>query len=446
MKTIQLTLTGAVLLALVGAGCSPDDPEQLSLAITQPEGAAALARYVAIGDNLTAGFMDGGLILDGQLASYPMQIAVQLGYSYDSGSDEWFAQPLIAWPGVGSSALSNPAFAAGVLHWTGSTIAVVDSTPLLDVQDELLLAARYPTPYANLGVPGATTFDVANALGSTTSQVPGNRYFDFILRNPAFGDVAMLGQAIAQGPTLASIWIGYSDVLGGAMSGQPQVGVNVTPPVAYAALLEDVVAGLQDGVLARFGYRPHLVVGDIPSLTAAPYFMPKALFDTVVGGAYPTDEDDVAIVLFPALGLVQGGSTDPLPATLTLTTAEVTVLEETAVAYNDAIADLALVYEFTVAGLNERMGGLSVAERTHFVLLLGQGLTVEQAAATTVYSLDGIHPNNGGYSLVANAFIEAINTELELAGDDAVEPVARRPWDPTYPESIIGSGAASVAR
>ncbi len=39
---------------------------------------------------------------------------------------------------------------------------------------------------------------------------------------------------------------------------------------------------------------PHLVVGNIPSITSIPFFIPKAVFDGAVGVTYPTVEADVA--------------------------------------------------------------------------------------------------------------------------------------------------------
>jgi len=60
---------------------------------------------------------------------------------------------------------------------------------------------------------------------------------------------------------------------------------------------------------------------------------------------------------------------------------------------------------------------------THFMFLFDQDnpltpdvddpMTMEQAAAATLFSLDGVHTNSRGYGVVANAFIEKIN---ELQG------------------------------
>jgi lysophospholipase L1-like esterase len=435
MKFLRFIPIGAVLLALVLTGCSPDDPTSPDITIDQPAGREALARYVAIGNSLTAGYMDNGLSVVGQLASYPAQISGQLGVSPLPDADPWFAQPLVALPGVGQSTPSSPANVAGVLHWDGQAISVLDETPLADLQSTLLLASSYPTPYNNLGVPGATTLDVTQALTSASSQSPGNVYFDLILRNPTFGDVAMLGQAIAQGPTLATIWIGNNDILGGATSGDPVIGENITPGAAFETMLAGIVDGLVEGVDARFGYTPHMVVANIPSITSIPYFLPKAVFDQIVTqgqGSYPSVEDDVVYVRFPVLGTVGDLEGDPLPTDATLTAGEVADVEAAVMQYNTIIDDLALIHDYTVADVNAALSGLDADQRTHFQLLVGGGATVEQAAATTVFSLDGIHPNSAGQSLVANVFIDAINIELGLEGAEALEPVASMAWDPTY--------------
>jgi lysophospholipase L1-like esterase len=446
MKTIKLILTGAVLLTIFAMGCSPGDPEQTALSITQPSGPAALQRYVAIGNSISAGYMDSGLIINGQLSSFPFQIALQLGYSPDPSSDDWFAQPLTAWPGIGTTDVGDPTLVAGVLHWNGSSIEPVGVTPLAQVQS-LLQATQYPTPYPNLGIPGAYSLDVEGTLDSSESTRPNNAYFDSILRNPTFGNVDMLNQAIAQGPTLVTLWIGSNDVLLGATGGNPVVGENVIPAAVVAEAIEGAVAGLDEGVHARFGYHPHLVVGNIPSITSVPYFIPKAVFDNVVGLPFPSEEENVEFVTFPALGEVTGGAYAELPSHRTLTADETSAVETTVADINAAIDDLAGQYGYTVADANALLAGLSTPEATHFVFLVGQGMTVEQAAATTRFSLDGFHPNNRGQTLLANLFIEGINTELGLSGGDALVPVPDTAvWDPTYPEPLGAAALAAAGR
>ena len=57
-------------------------------------------------------------------------------------------------------------------------------------------------------------------------------------------------------------------------------------------------------------------------------------------------------------------------------------------------------------------------------------MTVEQAAGTTMFSLDGVHPNNKGYVFMANTFLDVIN---DLTGASYAQiPLAAGVWDPTY--------------
>lgn len=433
MQNHRIILVGAALAALLLAGCSPDDPTKPEY--SRPTGTDALTRYVAIGNSLTAGFMDGGLAMPGQLDSFPAQIARQLGYNPMPGSDNWFAQPLMALPGVGSTQPADSTYVHGIRYWDEEhgAIAVLDSVLFDVVQAEVLITAQNPTPYPNLGVPGATARDVTDAFGRGTSQADDNKYFNMILRNPTFGDTAMIDQAVSQGPTLVTLWIGSNDVLGGALTGNPVVGENVTSPDGFEALLTQSIVRLYDEVEARFGYRPHLVVGNIGSISTSPFFVPKALFDGVVGTTYPTIENDVALVLLPALGMVP--DIGPLPDFLTLTATEVEAIESTIVEYNGIITSLAEAYDFTVADVNGMLAGfIGAPETTHFQFLLGADpdMPVEVAAGLTAFSLDGLHPNNRGYSMVANVFIDAINEELELMGDDAIAPLTEAVWDPTY--------------
>jgi hypothetical protein len=434
MTKLNKILIGVALTALLGAGCSLDTPAPVELDYTLA-GAEYFEDYVAIGNSLTAGYMDGGLIgytVDkagpgyGQINSYPQLLASAMGYAPGS-----FYQPYIAFPGIGSSDTGDPALIAGVLRFDGAGISLAGATTAASVAS-LAIAALYPLPYNNLGVPGATTLDVTNALDSSTSQSPGNSFFDLILRNPDFGNVSMINQAIAMGPKIMTCWIGNNDILGGATSGSPVLGVNITPAVAFTPMYQGILDQLTTGVAERHGYTPMIVVGNVPDIASAPYFVPKALFDMLAGGAIPTVEDAV-YVRFPALGFLDSDDAVlPLPAEWTLDAAEVAVVNTAVTDINAAIAaEVAARDNVYLYDANAVLAGLdSGTEAAHFIALVGGGLDVETAAATTYFSLDGIHPNNRGYALVANGMIDVINTAL---GTELAQiPLAAITWDPTY--------------
>ena len=426
----RILLCGVALSALLALGCGLDTPAPAVLDRT-PVGAEHFTDYVAIGNSLTAGYMDGGLMVNGQRNSYPRLLASAM-----AAKTHTFVQPLIAFPGVGSTELDDPDQVAGILYYIdGGGIDLTGPTLQDDVPD-LLMNLEHPVPYNNLGVPGATIGDVGTTLGADDSQTPGNAYFDLILRNPDFGDVVMRDQAIALGPKLITCWIGNNDILGGATEGEPVVGDNVTPTGEFTTTLTTLLDDLTTGVAVRFGYEPAIFVGNIPSISSAPYFVPKDVFDLMAfGGQYSIEtEEDAVYVLFPALYYLADDGLPPLPQEYTLDAAEVALVETAVTEYNDAIAAAAAARDNVwLYDANAVMTGLEgTPEAKHFLELLGE-MEATEAAATTYFSLDGIHPNNRGYGLVANGFIDVINEALDtdlphVDIDDLV-------WDPTYGQS-----------
>lgn len=447
MRKFLTTIAGATLLALLATGCSVDSPQVVEVDL-QPQGAEIFGNYVAVGNSLTAGYMDAGVIMNGQATSYPQLIANSFGYPAGS-----FVQPMIAAPGVGTTDLGEgyEGLVAGVLHYNMALggIFPLGTTPLAEVPT-LLLAATWPVPYSNLGVPGATTLDMTDALDSSTSQAPGNSYFDIVLRNPTFGNKSMLEQLVARGPTIATMWIGNNDILGGATSGTPIVGVTLTPSAAFGAMYTALLDGVLDGVEDRHGYRPMLFVANIPSITSIPYFMPPAVFNGLVAAVtegaiteVPTVEEDVAYFRFPALGHIgsEGIAALPLDGEWTLTADEVAVVENLVDEYNTIIDDaVAARPEVFLYDANEDLQTLTMFEGMHFLALLGS-MSPADAANTTLFSLDGVHPNNRGYARVANGFLEVMNgvfgTEFPMVDLGAVA------WDPSYGTGLGGEETAA---
>ncbi len=438
MKKLHVTiLVAAALLGLLTAGCDTDTPNEIELLPPQLSGDEYLGGYVALGNSLTAGYMDAGLIASGQANSYPALIAQQIGLS----SAE-FVQPTVLPPGIGSSAAAA-GNVAGVLYFDAGamSIDVLGETPLAQVQS-LLPAVLYPVPYNNLGIPGATALDMTQALDSTTSQKPGNSFFDFILRNPNFGNTNVLTQAVGKEPTLVTLWIGNNDILGGIFTGAPEVGVNITPPAAFQSLLDGVVGSIYDGVAARNGVEPLVMVATIPDIVL-PYLVAPTTFQALLQSPspIPTVEEGVAYFLFDALSYMKGGGALPVPAQYTLTAAEYSVVSTAIDGFNTAINTVADARGAVVVDVNVMLnslatGGIPGLSAQHFL--------VNQA---TAFSLDGLHFNNVGYGLVANVFIEKLNTVLGSALSEPIPlvDVTALSWDPTYGQGVVTRPPAGKA-
>ena len=125
-----------------------------------------------------------------------------------------------------------------------------------------------------------------------------------------------------------------------------------------------------------------------------------------------------------------------MPASYTLNPTESDLVFTSITEFNDVLAAYAAANDVALVDADAVMGDLTVPQKTHFLFLVtpvdqgGAGMTVAEAAATTMFSLDGLHPNSRGYALLANACIDTINSRLGTAVPPVnVDAVV---WDPTY--------------
>lgn len=408
-----LGLLAALLFVVTVAGCAPSDPE----VVTYTRGAVAANRVVAVGNSLTAGFTNGGLIIDGQVGGFANLVSRTL-------TGESMTMPLVAAPGIGSTG-------AGTLHVTA--LGALEYRPLTMPPTSMLLASSLPQPYDNLGVPGATTRDVTMATSSANSQSAGNLYFDLILRNSAFpGDATQLDQLRAlvengvPGAGTLILWVGNNDVLGGTLDGDPVVGTNITPSAGYQALMQPII----DAVVAMD--IPQVVLVNIPPVTAIPYVTTIGGLLTQ-GGASPaaigTEETDVAHILLSAQTTLlnpdfsvkpeflrdpgTGASADSLSSEFTLTNDEADAVLAEIAAYNSYLSGVATANDWALVDAFTILASVSADPATRpnllFPLLPDGGGAVQNVNAA--FSLDGIHLSEIGNAFMANAVLDALNAE-----------------------------------
>jgi len=425
-KLIMMLAVFQILLA----GCTVEDP-------AHPDGLKSVWGYMSLGNSLTAGYMDSGLYMPGQLGSFPRLIAGQMGIDTDPAGSN-FTQPYVAFPGLGSSDPETPGSMAGVLYFDGSGMNILGETPFSDTPDKLL-AATVPVPYNNLAVPGALLVDIMHAFDIGSSYGAGigepNPFFSFINRTgllfpntsvtgpPAYESASMFGQALARGAGVVTLWIGNNDVLGGATSGNPVVGDTVTDPEVFYSQYQALLQSLARGLVERNGVPSTIVVGNIPNITDIPYFMTRQQFETAMGGDWSPgyaegNTDDGMLVTLPAISRGQEFPDDQLSSDYTLTSAEVAIVAEVVASYNIIIENAVDTINQSHPGscglfdANDLMANLPEGLKTHFLFALddpaNQG-DIALAAASTYFSLDGIHPNQKGYGMIANAFLDEIN-------------------------------------
>jgi lysophospholipase L1-like esterase len=333
---------------------------------------------------------------------------------------------------------------------------------------DLAIAQAQPAPYHNLAVPAATVYDMHNTVTN-----PANPFFTLINREALYGnttkdavvldidgstplpvtyETASLGwQATAKGPTLLTFWAGANDVLGWATRGGDQSPVPLTDPVDFSRRWFTSLQLLAGGLIETTGFPAAIITANLPDVTSAPYFLPEATFTALVTGqigqAWPGgyEEADVNLVRFPTLTwILTANPADPIPGSYTLTDNEVTTANNAVAAYNGAIAAFSAAVNASGAAtvamvdMNTLMADIAAGTSAwgpyagqHFVVLASNPGTADNAL-DTLFSLDGLHPNHRGYGVVANAFLETINTAL--GASVAMVDVDALVWDPTYAE------------
>jgi len=382
MKKILLVLV--VIVSLFAIGC--EDRSELTPPSPPSTGSVSFEKFVTLGNSLTAGYQDGALFESAQMYSFGKLIANQVGAAFE--------QPIVADPGTGGRLEVQSITSTGIVLYTNPNKGTPKNLSL-------------NRPYNNLGVPGAFLYDVANATDSTNcySAVFGgqpNPMFNLVLR----GLGSQLAQAKSLNPTLVTLWIGNNDILGHATSGAT---IPYTPTTTFAALYTALANELA-------GTGAKVVVANIPDVTSIPFFttvgpllysqnIPYVWAVRGVGDTVPVNVLTNYITL-RALQLPLGtGATksNPFPNSVVLDSLEALNVKNVIAEYNNTIASIAAAKGFALVDANKLLNRARA------------GLTENGIRFTTQYvtgglfSLDGVHPTNRGYAIVANEFIKVIN-------------------------------------
>ncbi|MBO0934711.1 SGNH/GDSL hydrolase family protein [Fibrella aquatilis] len=407
-------------------------------------GTADFTRYVAVGNSLTAGFMDGGLYRDGQLNSYPYILSQQ--FRLVGGRD--FIQPLFGTDqaaGTGYLKLTSLPTATNPLP----TIVPVAPQAVRGTLNNRSLYTKFTGPNNNLGVPGIRMGDIQTpGYGSPL----GNPYFERLLPDgtPLSTYLQYVGDNLT-GATFFSCFMGNNDALGYANTG----GVTPFTPTPlfttnYNALLNVLTAGGRKGVVVN-----------IPKVTTAPFFqvvtltqvlgsvnaavqkatpgapaIPALLIESplATGGIRATkagdllllsQQADYATIGSTAVGTKKGpyglSATNPLSNASVLDAEEVAALNAKIDEYNTILkaqADSRALAYVDLNTLNNQLsatGGYSQ-----------NGLSFSSSYILgSVYGLDGLHFTAAGYALLANEILKSIGITYK-ASIPAVDPTRYR--------------------
>ena len=303
-------------LAIGFAGCEPEFENEVSADYTSGE--ANFSSYVAVGNSLTAGYMDGTVSRVGQTYSYPNLLAQQFAL-------------------VGGGAFTQPSFVEDVNNLGGisgipgfNNRLVIDASqgrPEPIVGTSTVTLTSQAKAFNNMGVPGAKSFHLlAPGYGNVANLPNANPYF---VRHATTPNATIFADAMTKNATFFTNWIGNNDVLSYATSGGIGVDQNAagnTNPATYgpdditnantfAAVYSFLINGGTNPLTGQTGQTGLTsngakgVVCTIPSVTSIPFFT------TVPYNSLPaeaTSSNATAIGLYQFLAAVTGGRISPL--------------------------------------------------------------------------------------------------------------------------------------
>jgi hypothetical protein len=294
-------------------------------------------------------------------------------------------------------------------------------------------------------VPGHKLNDLINAAPTLVPTTDEDVITNLVLGFPIGNNKSQMNETIALKPTAVFLWIGNDDALAADTSGSP---ASMTALATFTQDFQQLMTALHTQTKAT------LIVANIPDVTLVPYLTPAAT--VIAQAAAETAQSQTQIAaelgiqpgdLVNATGLAQAQSAvsaiqkgnTPVPLTDSgfLSAAEITQVQMTVSQYNMAIAQ-----QVTAAG------GVLVDMNTYIKTLAQNGVTINNYNATIVFlgglfSLDGLHPTNTGYALIANQFITAINTNLKMNLVQVnVSTVAAA--DPLFGPNIKPAGSVST--
>ncbi|SHK62276.1 SGNH/GDSL hydrolase family protein [Rhodothermus profundi] len=368
---------GLLALLLLTLGCRDE-----ALQPPEPIGGELFARYVAIGNSITAGYQSGGINATLQQQAYPVLLAAAMGTPFNV--------PLLRDPGC-----------------PPPLINLLTGERLGDLPGNFCAYRQLPAPRIinNVAVPGAKVIDVLTNLGEGTSA---NTLTLLLL-----GGRTQLEAAAEARPTFVSVWIGNNDVLGAAIAGDPAL---VTPIDAFRQRYRQMLNQLQ-----AMGVQGGLLIG-VANVAVIPHLSPGIAYaQAKQGGAFPptfnvadncaTTEATALVPFSYAFGELLATALQGQSVTLDcaddprlLSPEETATIIQTVQEYNAFIQQEA-----------ERLGWAYLDPNPILLQLKENGEIPHFPRLTSsepfgpYFSLDGVHPSSLAHQLIAQEAAAAIN-------------------------------------
>ncbi|HWZ51010.1 MAG TPA: SGNH/GDSL hydrolase family protein [Granulicella sp.] len=410
-----------LLLALTSCAGGNSSSTPIQNPAAEIANAGNFSTTVFLGDSLTAGYQSGSLLDIAEIHGWAPVLASQAKFP--------IVQALVAYPGApGTLLLKSP----------GPPPVIVTAPGITTGRD------NFATQVTDLAVPGAMLNDIANTVPAVVPTTPEQIITQLVLGFPGLGygqDWSQATFAVHANPTTIFLWAGNNDALVADLTGSPASMTSTADfTTQYTALIQ----------LLTTRTNAHLVIANIPDVTLVPYLTPAALVLAEYSAAthLPTATLSALFGIVPGdlvtpEGLIEinailaGTQKTPLSDAGVLTAAEAVAVRAQVTAYNQVIAAQTTAANGTLVDINAL-----------FTQVATTGLTINGYTGTNAFlggffSLDGIHPTNTGYAVVANTFIDTMNASFKTTIPDiALGPVVAA--DPLWPPNIVPNAAPGL--
>lgn len=463
-----------IMLAALGfiACDNNNDDDATVVEVPVTPGSAVFTNYVALGDSFAAGYSDGALFMTGQEGAY-VNIMAQQFVAAGGGN---FVTPLTN-DNNGGLLLQGNVIAGTRLYFNGAGPLPVDGQPTTEITNHLtgsfnnlgipgaksyhLVAAGYgnlagvPTGKANPYFARFASSPSTTVLADALIQKP--TFFSlFIGGNDVLGFATSGGDGVNQTGNLDPSTYGTNDIT------DPNIFASV-----YNTLAQKLSESGAKGVVANLPY-----ITALPYFTTVPYNPLPLTADSatllnsgyaqyngglqvaqsnglltaaevaqrtikfaagqnavVIVDSYLTDlsaysipsyrqatkADLLVLTSRTFIGTQAGdnptainGASVPLADKWVLTVDEVNEVKVATDAYNKTIETVAATYNLAFVDTKKIMTQLSTGG-----VKFGNYQMTSAYVTGGAFSLDGVHPSERGYALIANLFIEAINQKYE---------------------------------
>jgi len=315
--------------------------------------------YVSLGDSLTEGVQSADANTATQPNGYANLLAQQMGVS--------FPLPLID------------------TSWYGTIESVSGRTR---ANPSLLVS--------NLGVSGAdTTSMLTQAAGQPIDDETD------LVEEPRTGTQVQIAQQL-QSPFM-TCWIGNNDALGAILAFDQLNATQITPLPVFESNFQQILAGLT-------GWNDKVVFANIPNVTQIGFLFNNADLQLFLGNSYGLP--DGSYTTLAAMLLIRIGVLSPSilqNPNWVLDPTEVQTIQNAITSFNQVIAQDAAAAGMPVVDINGFFSDIQQNPPTF------GSVTLTPRYLGGIFSLDGVHPSDIGHALVANAFIQQIDTSFHMS-------------------------------